>query len=506
MSNIILSPSNTPEKSTNQLRVIIIDDEERFTEELVEFLENINFYAIAKNKAKEGLSYLENHHADLLILDIRLDHGINGLDVLKEVREKYPEMEVIVVSGHGDMDTVIEALRLGAIDYLRKPFRHLDIRIAIERTAKYMEMSHKVRTLEHQNSLISEQLEARIERKIIGVSAKMRQVINLAMTAAQYSDTNVIITGESGTGKENIARIIHHASDRRNHIFCAVNSSAIPETLMESEFFGHKKGSYTGATTDAKGFFEIADGGTLFLDEIADMPLNLQAKMLRVIEEKEITRVGEQAPIHTNFRVVTATNHNVNDLVEEGRFRLDLLHRLNTLHIEIPPLRERPEDIEPILIYYMEYFCKQFKKHKLRLDENLIEALKSYSFPGNIRELRNLTERAVILSTSNVLDKSHFPMDIKSGNYAELPHSTVEETPSTEGPNMETTPPLDKNMKLVDYEENLIREALKKHNFNQSAAARALGLQRMVLVRKLQKYGLDPKAMKQEEMSKNING
>lgn len=475
-----------------QLRVLIIDDEERFTEELVEFLENNDFLAEAKNRAQEGLDYLEKNTVDLLILDIRLDSGINGIDILKEVKELYPNMEVIVVSGHGDMDTVIEAMRFGAIDYLRKPFRHIDIRISIERTTKYIQLTQKVKSLEHQQSLISEQLEKRIERKIIGVSTKMRQVVDLAMTAAQYEDTNVLITGESGVGKENIARMIHHASNRRNHIFCAVNSSAIPESLMESEFFGHRKGSFTGALNDQKGFFEISDHGTLFLDEIADMPIALQAKMLRAIEEKEITRIGENTPIKTNFRIVTATNNDVQELVDNKRFRLDLLHRLNTLHIVVPPLRERTEDIEPLIQYYMEFYCNQFKKPKLTIEKELIDTLKEYDFPGNVRELRNLTERAVILSKGKVLDISTFPIVQTNSD-----SSYIDSSSSTGNLN-------GSNMKLVDYEETLIKNALTKHNFNQSAAARALGLQRMALVRKLQKYGIDPKEMR-KEANKFIN-
>lgn len=470
-----------------QMRVLIIDDEERFTEELVEFLENNDFLAEAKNRAQEGLDYLEKNTVDLLILDIRLDSGINGIDILKEVKELYPSMEVIVVSGHGDMDTVIEAMRFGAIDYLKKPFRHIDIRISIERTTKYIQLTQKVKSLEHQQSLISKQLEKRIERKIIGVSSKMRQVVDLAMTAAQYEDTNVLITGESGVGKENIARMIHHASNRRNHIFCAVNSSAIPESLMESEFFGHRKGSFTGALNDQKGFFEISDHGTLFLDEIADMPIALQAKMLRAIEEKEITKIGENTPIKTDFRIVTATNNDVQELVDNKKFRLDLLHRLNTLHIVVPPLRERPEDIEPLIQYYMEFYCSQFKKAKLTIEKRLIDTLKEYDFPGNVRELRNLTERAVILSKGKVLDISTFP----------IVHKNLDSSSNTG--NLNVT-----NMKLVDYEETLIKNALTKHNFNQSAAARALGLQRMALVRKLQKYGIDPKEMR-KEANKFIN-
>jgi DNA-binding NtrC family response regulator len=276
----------------DELRVLILDDEKRFTEELTEFLQGSGFLAFEANTAKEGMIFLKKNPVDLLVLDVRLP-GANGLDILKEVRNKYPSMEVIIVSAHGDMDTVIKAMRLGAIDYLRKPFRHMDIRIAIERTQKFLLLQRKVKHLEEKNSLISKNLEGQIERHFIGVSTMIKRVLEMALSAADYHDTSVLITGESGTGKENIARIIHYASKRKDNVFCAVNSGSITDSLLESEFFGHKKGSFTGATGDRKGFFEISDHGTLFLDEIADMPMNLQAKMLRAIEEKKITRVGD---------------------------------------------------------------------------------------------------------------------------------------------------------------------------------------------------------------------
>jgi transcriptional regulator with PAS, ATPase and Fis domain len=279
----------------------------------------------------------------------------------------------------------------------------------------------------------------------------------------------VLITGESGTGKENIARIIHFASKRKDNIFCAVNSSAITDTLLESEFFGHKKGSFTGALMDKKGFFEISDQGTLFLDEIADMPLNLQAKMLRAIEEKKVTRVGDTNTIATDFRIISATNHELDHLVDEKKFRLDLIHRLNTLHIHIPPLRERPEDIEPLLIYFAEDFATKFNKPISPIDKEVIPMLKSYDFPGNVRELKNLMERAIILSKGNPIGIKDFPLKTKSKSEA------TDETA---------------NLNLEENEVELIRLALHNCGNNQNAAAKALGIQRMALARKMQKYNI----------------
>jgi DNA-binding NtrC family response regulator len=450
----------------NKLNILVIDDEKRFTEELTEFLQNSGFQTYEANTGAQGLSLLKKQSVDLLILDVRLP-GVNGLDILNEVKVKYPNMEVIVVSAHGDMDTVIKAMRLGVIDYLRKPFRHIDIRIAIERTEKFLLLQQKLKQMEDKNSLISKNLEERIERHFIGISPQIKEVLDMAMTASGFPDTNVLITGESGTGKENIARIIHFASKRKDNIFCAVNSSAVTDSLMESEFFGHKKGSFTGALTDKKGFFETSDGGTLFLDEIADMPMNLQAKMLRAIEEKKVTRVGETHPIATDFRIVSATNHVLDELVEEKRFRLDLIHRLNTLHIHLPPLRERPEDIEPLLLYFAEDFSRKLNKPSPPIDEAVIQLLQSYTFPGNVRELKNMTERAIILSKGAIIRVSDFPVKAKSVQAAEFPKLNLEEN-----------------------EAELIRIAMKTNNNNQIAAANALGIQRMALARKIQKYSI----------------
>jgi DNA-binding NtrC family response regulator len=452
----------------NKLNVLVLDDEKRFTEELNEFLQNSGFQTYEANTGAQGLSILKKQSIDLLILDVRLP-GVNGLDILKEVKAKYPNMEVIVISAHGDMDTVIKSMRLGAIDYLRKPFRHIDIRIAIERTEKFLLLQRKLKQMEDKNSLISKNLEERIERHFIGISSQIKEVLDMAMTASKFPDTNVLITGESGTGKENIARIIHFASKRKGNTFCAVNSSAVTDSLLESEFFGHKKGSFTGALTDKKGFFETSDGGTLFLDEIADMPMNLQAKILRAIEEKKVTRVGETHPIDTDFRIISATNFMLYKLVDEKRFRLDLIHRLNTLHIHLPPLRERPEDIEPLLLYFAEEFSRKLNKPSPVIDEGVIKLLQSYTFPGNVRELKNMTERAIILSKGAIIGVSDFPVKSKSKS------AQTEEAPK---------------LNLEENEAKLIRIALHNCNNNQIAAASILGIQRMALARKMHKYNI----------------
>lgn len=450
----------------DKIKILILDDEKQFTEELNGFFIGSEYESFEANSAVEGYKVLSERNIDLLILDIRLP-GVNGLDILKEVKLKYPGMEVIIISAHGDMETVIKAMRFGAFDYLRKPFRFIDIQIAIERTQKYLQMHRRLKKMEEKNSLISKTLEEKIERQFIGVSSQILKVFDQALTAAEYPDANVLLTGESGTGKENIARIIHYSGTRKDHLFCAVNSSAITESLLESEFFGHKKGSFTGAINDKMGFFEVCDKGTLFLDEIADMPLNLQAKILRATEEKVITRVGDTNPIRTDFRIISATNHDIDKRVEEKKFRLDLLHRLNTLHIHIPALRERPQDIKPLLTHFIEMYATRFNKPKIEVSKEVYNSLFKYDFPGNVRELRNLVERAIILCKGNLLGVEDFPL--KQQNISSRENGTD-------------------NVNLKDNEIQMIQKALQSVRYNQRAAADILGITRDTLIRKMKKY------------------
>ncbi|MCK9422977.1 MAG: sigma-54 dependent transcriptional regulator [Bacteroidales bacterium] len=452
----------------DKIKILILDDEKQFTEELSGFFQGSDYESFEANTADEGKKILKNIEVDLLILDVRLP-GVNGLDILKEVKVQYPGMEVIIISAHGDMDTVIKAMRLGAFDYLRKPFRYIDIQIAIERTQKYLQMQRRLKRMEERNSLISKTLEEKIDRQFIGVSPQIREVYEQATTAANYPDANVLITGESGTGKENIARIIHYSGPRKDSIFCAVNSSAISETLLESEIFGHKKGSFTGAVADKMGFFEACNGGTLFLDEIADMPLSLQAKILRATEEKVITRVGETNQIHTDFRIISATNHDIEKSIEKKKFRLDLLHRLNTLHIHIPPLRERPEDINPLLNHFADMYSMKFNKPNLHISKEVFNTLQKYYFPGNVRELRNMIERAIILCKGGLLGINDFPMKPQKLSASEEDIESID---------------------LRVHEITLIRKALSRSKFNLQAASDALGIHRDALSRKMKKYNI----------------
>ncbi|MEI6577006.1 MAG: sigma-54 dependent transcriptional regulator [Bacteroidota bacterium] len=449
-----------------RIKILLLDDDRQVREALNNFFQESEFESFEANNVADAKHLLENHTIDLFVLALGLP-GVNDLDLLKEVKDSYPSMEVVVISAHGDMDTVIKVMRLGASDFLRKPFRLIDIRIAIERTQKYLHLQRKLKHTEEKNSLISMNLEQKINRHFIGVSDKIKKVFDQAMMAAQYPDVNVLITGESGTGKENVARIIHYSSSRKDHVLCTVNSSAITETLLESEFFGHKKGSFTDAISDKMGYFEATNGSTLFLDEIADMSMSLQAKILRAIEEKVFTRVGDNTQIQSEFRIISTTNHDISIRVKEQKFRLDLLHRLNTLHIHIPPLRERPEDIRPLLIHFVNLYAQRYKLLKLKIEDQIFYELMDYNFPGNVRELRNLCERALMLCNGNKLTVKDFL--IKSTQ-------SLSEKESIEADNLEFN------------EVKLIRRVLLRSRFNQQLAADALGIHRDALSRKIKKY------------------
>ncbi|MCD4818462.1 MAG: sigma 54-interacting transcriptional regulator [Candidatus Cloacimonetes bacterium] len=340
----------------------------------------------------------------------------------------------------------------------------LEAKLKLEKA--HLEIEQKNETI----NLISRELENLIEKDFIGTSEAIKSVLNIAFTAAKNKDTHVLITGESGTGKEIIARIIHHSSDRKKGPFLPVNCTAIPETLLESEFFGHRKGAFTGAIENKKGLFELADNGTLFLDEIADMSFSLQAKLLRVIEEKKIKRIGENKEIPLNVRMISATNRNIKELIENKDFRLDLYYRINTLEINIPPLRERTKDIEPLIQHFAKFFAEKTNRQIPEISKDLIIKLKKYYFPGNVRELKNLVERAVILSKNNFLDVSDF-------------HVT--------NPEIRSRPSGEKN--IYNDEVNRIKDALLATNFHQNKAAEILGIPRITLIRKMKKYNINIK-------------
>ncbi len=452
------------------LNVLVLDDEVGITEKLERHLTRKGFTVFTANRTSEAFEIVRKHSIDIALLDFMIPNDLNGIEVLKRIKAAHPATEVIMVSGQEDIDIVIEAQRQGAIDFVRKPFNFHEILFAIERTGKYVHLLNKLQTVEDQKSLISRELENMIERDFIGTSPVIKKVVDMAMRVARDKDASVLITGENGTGKEIIARIIHYASERKKKIFVPVNSTAIPDTLIESEFFGHKKGAFTDAKEDKKGFFEMANGGTLFLDEIADMPFSIQAKLLRAMEERKITRLGSSVEIAVDIRIISATNKDIEKLIEEEKFRLDLYHRINTFIINIPPLRKRPEDIEPLLNHFVTDLCHKKKLTVPELDKNLIAQLKRYPFPGNVRELRNMVERALILSDGKTLSPDDFALKFDEGHQEQKQSFTSLN--------------LDQNEKL------LIETALRETGGNQIKAGELLGISRDALKHRIKKHGI----------------
>ena len=395
---------------------------------------------------------------------------MSGIAVLKKIKQEYPQIEVIMITGQSETKNIIQSLRLGAFDFFRKPFRTIDIKNSIEKTQKFVKLQNKIKNIKLHNRIISQKLAEETGQQLISKSKKMAKVLKSISKVAKY-DTAVLITGESGTGKELVARSIHYLSNRKDNHFYAVNCSAIPENLFESEFFGHKKGAFTDAKEDKFGWFEIADKGTLFLDEIGDMPLSQQKKFLRVLEEKSLRRVGSNTKVPIDVRIITATNKNINEMVEAKEFRLDLYHRLNTFEIKIPPLRARKDDIPVLLDYFIEQFALKSGKKISRIEEDVYHKLLDYDFKGNIRELKNLAERAVILC-DNVVKTKHFNIDMTNKKNAKS----------------EAVKPVPYIYNLEKIEKDVIQKALQKTKYNKTKAAELLGISWYALNRKMKKY------------------
>ena len=425
-----------------------------------------DFTVYTATRPSQAFEVIKTIKIDILICDFRLPE-MDGLQVVKNVKENFPDTEIIMISSEASMETVIEALRLGAVDFFQKPFDFESVKISIEKTKKYVVLNQKLKQIELSNSILSKEIQEKEGFEIVSRSPVMDQIKQIMYKVSQSDDTSVIITGESGVGKDLVARGIHYMSNRNSKHYGAVNMSAIPESLFESEFFGHKKGAFTGAINDRAGWFEITNGGTLFLDEIGDMPINLQIKLLRVLEDRKYIKLGTQKEQGFDVRLIAATNKDVNDLKTGKDFRLDLFHRLGTFEIYVPPLRDRKEDIIPLLNHFVKRFGSKMRKKAMTLDPSAENAIMNYPFPGNVRELRNLVERAVILCDSDVLTMDHFPYISNSNGNGHADNGIFD---------------------LEVIEKNTIIRALEKVNYNKTQAAKLLNINWNALHRRLQKY------------------
>ena len=444
-------------------RILVVDDEPAQRELVGGFLSKQGFDVVEAAGGGEAVARFKREPFDLVLTDQRMP-DLSGLEVLEAVRSASPETAVVIMTAYGTIETAVSAIKAGAADYLTKP---LNLDELLHRVHRVRERHHLVRENRELREALTER--HRVEG-IVGDSGQMQEVLSLVRRVAP-SDATVLIRGESGTGKELIARALHYASPRAAGPLVKVNCAALAESLLEAELFGHEKGAFTGAIASRKGRFELADGGSIFLDEIGDLPPHLQVKLLRVLQEREFERVGSSRPVKVDVRLLAATHRNLEALVREGRFRDDLYYRINVVTIMLPPLRERREDLPPLIDHFLRTFAEKNGKTVRGITREAREALLRYDYPGNIRELENLMERAVVLTRDDVIGMEDLPLTLE----APAPESG-------EGAGLIAA--------VEGLERRMIREALAKAEGTQTRAAELLGISERVLRYKLRKYGL----------------
>lgn len=384
-------------------RILVVDDEESIREFLEIMLKKENYEVTTAEDGLRAKEILAKKSFDMVISDMQMPN-MTGIELLKHVKESYPDVVFMMITAFGTTETAVDAMKMGAYDYVTKPFKIDEVRLNIANALRSKNLETEVRVLKKE--LVKEYS----FQNMIGNSAPMHAVFDLVKRVSQ-APTNVLITGESGTGKEVVAKAIHYNGPLKDKPFVTINCGAIPENLMESEMFGHKKGSFTGAITDKIGLFEVADGGTLFLDEVGELPMSIQVKLLRAIQERVIRRVGATDDIKIEVRIIAATNRNLEDMVNKGTFRQDLYYRLNVINIKTPPLRERPEDIPLLANHFLKKYNEKLNKAISGISNEAMEILKSYNYPGNVRELENMIERTVALEAgSTILPESLPPL------------------------------------------------------------------------------------------------
>lgn len=448
-----------------QDRILVVDDDESLRRVTEVQLQQSGYDVLTAASGQEALDILQKRPADVVITDLKMP-GMSGLELLMRIRTDYPELVVVMVTAFGTIETAVEAMRAGAYDYVTKPVHVDELKLTIGRALEHVHLRQEVQALR-----------SSLDRKygfenILGRSNALLSVLDMASRAAQTTST-VLVRGETGTGKELLAKAIHFNSPRRQRAFVIINCGAIPKDLLESELFGHVKGSFTGAVAHKKGRAEVADGGTLFLDEIGEMPLELQVKLLRLIQQGEIEKVGAAETAKVDVRVIAATHRNLQAMIEDGTFREDLYYRLSVIPLELPPLRERPDDIPELVEHF---FVKAKEKHgrpDLVLRPGLLPYFSGYRWPGNIRELENVIERLVVLTRGNEI------------TLADLPEFLRRERPVLEEVRLDLPP---QGISLEAVEKELILRALQKFDWNQTQAARYLDLSRKTLIYRMEKY------------------
>jgi DNA-binding NtrC family response regulator len=451
----------------NPPRILIIDDEELALSNLEHILKKQGYEIVTADSGPKGLNAVRTDTFDVVLTDLKMEK-VDGMQILDECRKKHPHVEVIMITGYATVDSAIDAMKKGAYHYVSKPYR-------IDSARKIVaEALEKIR-LREENLHLKQELKKLQEIGQVKIITKDPAMLKILETARQVAptDCNVLITGESGTGKELMARFVHEHSSRSSSTLMAVNCGTFNEELLTNELFGHEKGAFTGAHISKPGLIEMANGGTLFLDEITEMSTNMQAKLLRVIQERQIMRVGGTSVINVDVRVIAATNRNIQDAVLSKEFRKDLYYRLNVVSLDLPPLAARKNDIPLLAQFFLEKHSKLMRRDVPALSKEVLETLKNYDFPGNVRELENIIERGIALSTEGVIDEKHLPDDIRDFQI------TTYRRKDGAFPTLE------------EQEIRYIKQVLVESGGNKTLAAETLGIDRVSLWRKIKRYGLD---------------